>query len=182
MIKIKQNISLAIILISTHGFAITPPPTIFEKLESLNQMRESLAATLDSSKSEITEQTFQAVCMPVGKELKRWGEEMGYQVKQLSHKNRNPLNALRDMDQKTYNKFQADSKLKQIEVSLNEKDLKGTAYYYRIPVAQSCLHCHGEKEKRPDFIKAKYLNDKAFDFKASELRGVYWVFKPELKK
>ena len=155
---------------------------IFSKLEALNQMREALAATLDHSSVPITEQSFKAVCMPVGKELKRWGEEKGLQVKQISHKNRNPLHGLQDFDFDVYAQFQADPQLKQMQAMRKEKDLQGSAFYYRIPVVKSCLHCHGDKKQRPQFIKVKYPNDKAFGFKEKELRGLYWVFKRETKQ
>jgi len=154
---------------------------IFEKLESMNQMRNALAATLDQYKIEITELAFQKVCMPVGKELQSWGQLSGFQVRQISHKNRNPQNTLKPHDTRAYEKFQNDEKLIHLKVQTSEKDLTGPHYYYRISVTSSCLHCHGEKENRPPFIKAKYPNDKAFDFKPGELRGLYSVSPSTLK-
>lgn len=150
---------------------------IFSKLQSLNQMRESLASTLDGkSPSEINEDTFKVVCMPVGKELKRWAEEKGYQVRQISHKNRNPNHGLKAHEEKIYQKFLEDPQLNESQVEVSEKDLQGHLYYARINVVQSCLHCHGEKKSRPEFIQTKYQNDKAYGFKSGDLRGLYSVF------
>jgi hypothetical protein len=38
------------------------------------------------------------------------------------------------------------------------------------------------KNNRPEFIKNKYPQDLAFDFKEGDLRGMYSVFIPELQK
>lgn len=155
---------------------------IFDKLKTINQMREALAVTLDKKpQSEITADSFKEVCLPVGKELKRWGEEKGYLVRQISLKNRNPSNGLKSYDQKNYQKFLKDVSLNELTVLTDEKELKGTLHYTRIPVAQSCLHCHGEKDKRPQFIQSKYKDDKAYGFKPGELRGLYSVFVPKAK-
>jgi len=155
---------------------------IFSKLSSLNQMREALAAGLNNTKSEITEDTFKSVCMPVGRELKFWSENNGYQARQISHKNRNPNNGLKEYDIKHYQKFQSDPKLSELKVSVNEGELQGSLYYYRITVTQACLHCHGEKNTRPMFIKSKYPDDKAFDFKPGDLRGLYSIYVPTKTK
>jgi hypothetical protein len=44
------------------------------------------------------------------------------------------------------------------------------------------MACHGTKLSRPAFIKENYPNDKAFDFKSGDLRGMYAVFLPELNE
>lgn len=59
---------------------------------------------------------------------------------------------------------------------------KGTRYYRRIDVKASCLACHGAKGARPEFIKEKYPQDLAYNFKEGDLRGMYSVFIPELEK
>jgi hypothetical protein len=51
----------------------------------------------------------------------------------------------------------------------------------RIDVEPSCLACHGTKASRPAFVKENYPADRAFDFKAGDLRGMYAVFIPELR-
>lgn len=52
----------------------------------------------------------------------------------------------------------------------------GLRIYRRIDVRKNCLLCHGEKNRRPDFIKEKYPEDRAFDFKEGDLRGMYSVW------
>ncbi len=45
----------------------------------------------------------------------------------------------------------------------------------------SCLACHGSKASRPTFVKENYSDDKAFDFKVGDLRGMYAVYLPEVQ-
>jgi hypothetical protein len=45
-------------------------------------------------------------------------------------------------------------------------------------VESSCLACHGARDARPAFVKESYPQDKAFAFKAGDLRGAYSVFLP----
>ncbi|MFW7381534.1 MAG: Tll0287-like domain-containing protein [Oligoflexus sp.] len=150
-----------------------------ERLQGFNTMRESLAATLDERKEPITEETFKQVCMPVGKALKTWGEEKGYQVKQIAAKNRNPQHALSTVDKKVFEKFLQDSELKHLEQKATIGQKNGHLLYVRIPSVAACLYCHGAKDKRPAFILEKYPQDLAFDFKPGDLRGLYRVFIPE---
>ena len=52
----------------------------------------------------------------------------------------------------------------------------GFRYYRRIIVEGSCLACHGARESRPQFVKDGYPDDRAYNFEAGDLRGVYSVF------
>lgn len=154
----------------------SPADSVFQKMAELNKMREGLASSLDHKKDAITEETFKQTCMPVGKSFKEWGEKSGYIVRQVARKNRNPNHALTTEEEKIFDLFLKDSKKQSHIVQVNEPSRKGEQLYYRIPIVSSCLHCHGENEKRPDFIKAKYPADKAYDFKPGDLRGLYSIF------
>jgi len=56
---------------------------------------------------------------------------------------------------------------------------KSYARYVRpIFVEPACLSCHGEKNKRPAFVKKKYPEDLAYGFKAGDLRGIIEVMIP----
>lgn len=148
-----------------------PVKAAVEKLTGLNQTREALASTLENTKSEITEKTFKEVCAPVGVELKKWSDENKYQAIQISHKNRNPKHAVPEASLLQYKKFENDPQLE----TLYEEDI----LYVRIPVVSSCLHCHGSQDTLPEFIKNNYQEDKAFDFKIGDLRGLYMVKFPK---
>lgn len=139
-----------------------------EKLKSFNVLRETLASSLDHKKTAITEEDFKKTCMVVGKEIKTWSTQKGLKVQQISNKNRNSMNQLVSRDETVYAEFTKNKDL-QFEM-VSEETL-----YYRIPVVSSCLHCHGAKNSRPDFIKTKYPEDKAYDFKIGDLRGLYKI-------
>lgn len=151
---------------------------VVAKLNSLTAMREGLASTLDGRDEPITEETFKAVCAPVGKSLKEWAAAKGYEARQVSTKFRNPVHAPTELEAKILARFEkvkpgADAPaFEPGEV----KGQVGTFVFVPIRVTSSCLHCHGEKYKRPDFIKAKYPEDRAYGFAAGDLRGMYSVF------
>ncbi|MGE0762999.1 MAG: DUF3365 domain-containing protein [Bdellovibrionales bacterium] len=167
--------------ISSSINASEPDKTIiFEKLKSLTLMREGLASTIDG-RAAITEETFKTVCKPVGAELKKWSDENGYISNQISHKNRNEKHSVPGNLQAVYNEFLSDRKLETKTVLTTLNNIEGEMHIARIPVASSCLGCHGQKASRPEFIKTKYKNDKAYDFKVGDLRGVYAVFVPQKK-
>ena len=54
----------------------------------------------------------------------------------------------------------------------------GFRYYRRIVVEPACLGCHGSRDNRPQFVKDGYPNDRAYNFDAGDLRGIYSVFIP----
>jgi hypothetical protein len=149
-----------------------------EKLNSLTAMRENLAATLDGRQEPITEETFKSVCAPAGKALKEWAASKGYQARQVSAKFRNPAHAPTEIEAKVLARFQKKTPAQDGPVFepglLNGKP--GHYVFVPIRVKSSCLHCHGEKDKRPEFVKLKYPDDRAFGFKAGDLRGMYSVW------
>ncbi len=156
---------------STHN--LTAP--VIEKLSSLNALREGLAASIDPNQP-ITPDTFKTTCMPVGMEYKRWSESHGFTSKQVSDKNRNPLHSPNATEEKIITEFQNQKTLQHKVATTTE----GTFVYHRINVTSACLHCHGSKDTRPDFIKSKYPEDKAYDYKEGDFRGIYSVFIPKV--
>jgi hypothetical protein len=176
----KKSLSFSIVfgLFGSTGAAASDLEKVYQQLHSLNSMREGLASTLDPRKEPITEETFKRVCMPVGKQLKEWSQAQGYEARQLARKNRNPQNSVTAKDQAAWDLFERDAKL----IQHKSEGPAGTTAYVRIPVTAACLHCHGPKEARPDFIKKKYPEDRAYDFAAGDLRGIYAVHIPSKAK
>ena len=155
---------------------------VVSKLEEIDQMRESLAGSLSSAPQEITEATFQAVCVPVGKFLKAWAEAGGHKARQISHKPRNKQNMAGGRDLAVVREFQKNPARQYLIEQRIEGAVPGFQVYRRINVTATCLHCHGEKNSRPDFIKAKYPGDLAFGFSKGDLRGLYSVWIEQTKK
>lgn len=150
-------------------------------IEQLDQMRISLASTLEGRTEEPTLETMKEVCKPVGMRAIAIGKENGWQVRQVATKFRNPDHAPANVqDRQVIHLFNRHPEINGLwEPDRNEQGA-GLNYYRRINVEPSCLACHGTKANRPVFVKANYPDDKAFDFKPGDLRGMYAVHMPEL--
>lgn len=157
-----------------------PPDSIQQNVEraiaSLNEMRESLAATIDPP--TVDKRTFRRVCKPVGKRAKQMSAEHGWVVQQLAKKYRNPAHELDPEARELYERFAASPDLTDTWIQTTRDGGEGWRYARRITVQSSCLACHGPKEQRPDFVKRNYPQDRAHGFEAGDLRGLYTVFVP----
>jgi hypothetical protein len=149
------------------------------EIENLDAMRSGLASTLEGQTEMPTGETFKEVCKPVGMRAMQLSKENGWQVKQISTKYRNPAHAPdSDTAQMALAKFEENPELIGFWDQETLNGQSGLRYYRRINVEASCLACHGAAADRPDFVKAKYPEDKAFGFAVGDLRGMYAVFIP----
>jgi hypothetical protein len=139
------------------------------QVERIDSMRESLVGAVATDKVDPT--LFKAVCAPVGQEAQRVAKENQWQFRQASHKARNPSNQAQGIEQKAIGRFQKDKELMSFWLKQDNKN----HYFRRITVQEKCLQCHGPKNKRPSFVTEKYKQDKAFDFKQGDLRGLYHI-------
>ena len=159
----------------------TPPDSLQQAVErtvqSINDMRESLAATINTPTVDKT--TFQRVCKPVGKRMKLVSAERGWRMQQLARKYRNPAHTLDEETRQLYERFAGSPDLTDTWSRTVHENTKGWRYARRITVQSSCLACHGPKEKRPDFVKKGYPQDRAYGFEEGDLRGLYSVFIPD---
>lgn len=160
--------------------ASAPPDSVRQAVEqsiaSLNDMRQSLAATIDTP--TVDKATFKRVCKPVGQRAKTMSAKRGWVVQQLAEKYRNPAHQFDDEARRLYKQFVDSSSLEDTWIQTTRHGVKGWRYARRITVRSSCMACHGPKEKRPAFIKKGYPDDRAYDFQVGDLRGLYTVFVP----
>ncbi|MDY7016010.1 MAG: DUF3365 domain-containing protein [Cyanobacteriota bacterium] len=151
-----------------------------QEIESLDALRSGLASTLEGRKDAPTAQTLKEVCKPVGMKAKQLSLENGWQVKQIATKYRNPAHAPdSERSEVALTQFEQNPELIGFWERETSNSQMGTYYYRRINVEASCLACHGAKGNRPQFIREKYPQDLAFDFKVGDLRGMYAVFIPD---
>jgi hypothetical protein len=151
-------------------------------MEQLNQMRISLASTLEGRTEEPTMETMKEVCRPVGMRAVAIGKENGWQVRQVASKFRNPDHAPASaQEREVIDLFHRHPEINGLWEPATAEQGAGLNYYRRINVEPSCLACHGTKASRPAFIKDNYPNDKAFDFKVGDLRGMYAVHLPAVE-
>lgn len=151
--------------------------------DEIISMRSNLAKTFIKPDAEITEETFKKVCGAVGKRVKEISEKEGVKIRHAATKYRNPKNAAMPSEDEMLAKFQKDKSLKEIWTVYEEKIVDEgyhQYYYYTKPifVEESCLACHGAKDKRPKFVTEKYADDKAYDFKVGDLRGMISIMIP----
>jgi hypothetical protein len=153
-----------------------------ESIEDLDQMRQGLAASLEGQTTQPTADTFKQVCVPVGKQAMKLGADNGWKVKQIAEKFRNPAHAPDGPKaQEALERFTTDRQLVGFWIRDTVESQPGARYFRRIDMKASCLACHGAKNSRPEFIKQKYPNDRAYDFQVGDLRGMYSVFIPDAK-
>jgi len=151
-----------------------------EAIENLDAMRSSLASTLEGRDAMPTQETFKQVCKPVGMRAMQLSKENGWKVQQVATKYRNPAHAPDTAGaQRALNQFEQAPDWMGFWDRETVDGQPGLRYYRRINVEASCLACHGAKGDRPDFVKANYPDDQAYDFTVGDLRGMYAVFIPD---
>ncbi len=143
--------------------------------DEIIQMRSGLAQTFIKPDSEITEDIFKNVCGAVGKRVKEISEKEGFMIRHAALKNRNPANAAKAEEIKLLEEFDKNRSLKDRWDTAEIGGKKYMRYSKPIFVEDACLSCHGSKDKRPKFIIEKYPNDRAYDFKKGDLRGMIEV-------
>jgi hypothetical protein len=153
-----------------------------DQIEQLDRMRISLASSLEGSSEEPTMNTMREVCMPVGKRAMVIGRENGWTVRQVASKYRNPDHApAGPVETQVVDLLTSHPEITGLWEPARPEQGTGVNYYRRIDVQASCLACHGSKDSRPAFVKERYPADRAFNFKAGDLRGMYAVFIPEVQ-
>jgi hypothetical protein len=142
------------------------------------EMRSTLAKEFIKPEVEITEDVFKNVCGSVAKRVKEMTEKEGIAIRHAAVKNRNPKNAATPEEAALIGKFESDRKFTEAQETFEKDGRKFFRYTKPIFVEQACLACHGEKDKRPKFIVEKYTDDRAFDFKKGDLRGIISITTP----
>lgn len=148
------------------------------EIERLDALRSGLAATFLASGAPADQQAFNQVCKPVGQTMQQIATNNGWTIRQIAIRNRNPANAADAEATMHLRRFEREPALQSVVLSTTVNGKAGLRYLRRITVEASCLACHGARESRPAFVKENYPQDKAFAFKAGDLRGAYSVFMP----
>jgi hypothetical protein len=173
------------IALASQGAAPVDPAVLakaVDQMEELDRMRISLASSLEGNTEEPTMDTMRDVCMPVGKRAMAIGQENGWTVRQVASKYRNPDHApIGAQESEVIDLFAKHPEINGLWEPASAEQGAGVNYYRRIDVQPSCLACHGNRDSRPAFVKDKYPQDKAFNFKPGDLRGMYAVYIPEVQ-
>jgi len=151
------------------------------EIERLDALRSTLAATFAQTGAPADKGAFTNVCAPVGRAMKESAASNGWQARQIAVKYRNPANAADVEGARALAMFGRDSALRSMTLHTTINGIRGTRYLRRITVEPSCLLCHGAGTSRPAFVATDYPNDRAYGFRAGDLRGAYSVFIPETR-
>ncbi|MBI1912419.1 MAG: DUF3365 domain-containing protein [Deltaproteobacteria bacterium] len=142
------------------------------------EMRSSLAKEFIKPDTEITEDTFKKVCGAVKKRVMEITEKENVKIRHATLKNRNAANAATPEEAELIKKFSADNNMTELRDTVRKDGKEFFRYTRPIYVEEACLACHGSKDARPKFIVEKYPEDKAYDYKAGDLRGIISVLVP----
>ena len=152
-----------------------------QEIENLDALRSGLAGTFEGKGTPADKSTFKQVCKPVGMQAKQMAKGNGWKLVQMAAKYRNPKHQLDTEGQQAYSMLENNPALMGVWTRTHMDEQTGTRYFRRITVESACLACHGPKDKRPTFIKQGYPEDRAYDFQAGDLRGIYSLFIPDAK-
>lgn len=147
-------------------------------IAALDSLRIARAAAIPADEA-VDAETFARVCQPVGRQAAALSAEHGWQVRQLAARYRNPANAADPVTDALLQQFEADPALVDLWMDAADQSGPGRRYVRRIVVQETCLACHGARKARPAFVVANYPEDRAYGFRAGDLRGVYSVFVPD---
>jgi Protein of unknown function (DUF3365) len=151
------------------------------EVERLDALRSALAGAFGASGVPADESTFQQVCRPVGQQGQRIAQENGWSFVQMAERYRNPRHRLDADGQRLFRLFADDRNLFGLWMRTELDGQPGMRYLRRIRVEAACLACHGLKDRRPEFVKQRYPDDRAYDFAIGDLRGLYSVFVPDAR-
>ena len=145
----------------------------------LKHVREYLAETIAISNLEHHGEARGFMPAMAGNEIgKKFYNETGYQLRQVSMKYRNPDNKPDKFEERALIEFEKDKNLGEYKGTDKIKGQKVLRFLIPLYVEEACLKCHSAKETIPEFIKEDYPEDKATDYKFGDLRGAISVSVP----
>ncbi len=156
---------------------------IFDKCEmiavELKHTREYLAETIAIANLQHHEEARRLMPAMAGNEIgKKFYNETGYQLRQVSSKYRNPKNKPDSFEEEALTEFEKDNNLSEYRGVDKIDGQKVLRYLIPLYIEEACLKCHSAKETVPGFIQEDYPEDKATDYVFGDLRGAISVAVP----
>ncbi len=108
------------------------------------------------------------------------GEDIGYGVRQISDRYRNPKNAPDPFEMRVLERFRADPRLIEAYEITTLDGERVFRYLHSFAAEASCLECHGDPAAAPDFIKLLFPpeTDQAYHYRIGEVIGAASVTIP----
>ncbi len=156
---------------------------IFDKCKmiatELKHVREYLAETIAISNIEDHDEARGFMPAMAGNEIgRKFFNETGYQLRQVSLKYRNPNNKPDKFEERALLKFGENMDLKEYKGVDKMNGQNVLRYLIPLYVEDACLKCHSAEETVPEFIQERYPEDKATGYKRGDLRGAISVAVP----
>jgi PAS domain S-box-containing protein len=106
--------------------------------------------------------------------------DLGYRVRQVSDRFRNPQNAPDSFESKMLRRFYADPTLREDYAVTALQGAPVFRYLRAFTADESCLKCHGKPENAPGFIKTLFPKEKdqAYNYKIGQVIGAASVTIP----
>ncbi|HAD03429.1 MAG: hypothetical protein A2005_02300 [Desulfuromonadales bacterium GWC2_61_20] len=136
--------------------------------------REYLSAELLRGDVTLSDRRFGLIpVVAADRIIARIGDDLGYGVRQVSSRFRNPRNAPDPFETATLIKFVSHPELKEAYGFDDTAGERVFRYLQPFRADGSCLECHGEPAAAPAFIRAAYPpeRDRAYHYRLGEIIG-----------
>ena len=156
---------------------------IFDKCEmigtELKHTREYLAEIIATADLQHNKEARGLMPAMAGNEIgRKFYNETGYQLRQVSTKYRNPRNNPDKFEEKALLEFMKDGNLSEYKGIDKINGQRVLRYLLPLYIEEACLKCHSAEETIPEFIKEYYPEDKATGYTYGDLRGAISVIVP----
>jgi PAS domain S-box-containing protein len=143
--------------------------------------REYLSARLLEGNVQLSEERYGLIPVVASNRIgEQVGRDLGYQIRQVSERYRNPRNAPDSFESSILKKFYADPALKEDFAITRLGEESVFRYLQAFSADRSCLECHGDPATAPDYIKRLFPEetDQAYHYQIGEVIGAASVTIP----
>lgn len=143
--------------------------------------REYISDQLLSGKVQLSQERYGLIPVVASNRIgAATGRDVGYQVRQVSNRYRNPANAPDPFESETLKKFAADPALREFYAVSQSEGERVFRYLQPFRAEESCLECHGDPATAPAFLRAIYPveRDPAYGYRLGEIVGAASVTIP----
>lgn len=130
---------------------------------------------------ELSEKRFSLIPVVVsGRIGERVARNLGYGLRQVSERYRNPDNAPDAFEISALHQFYADDSLAEVYAPTTLAGQPVFRYLRSFVAKKSCLQCHGRPETAPEFLKNRYPveKDQAYHYRLGEVIGAASIIIP----
>jgi len=172
----------AVVLLSSASYGDDPVDVRKIKAKKiaveLTELRSRRAAAFVKPHIDISLDLFKEVCGAVRKRTLELAKEEGVIIRHAAIRYRHPDHAATEEEASFQHLFESRPEIREIWDETEREGKRYKRYILPVYVEEACLACHGEKDRRPDFIKTGYPADSAFGFRPGNIRGIVAVLIP----